>query len=107
VTASVGSGLYLNWTEKDPVKQNAIIRQLMEGRSNAVGTLTLASSSTSGTVVTATNCSTSSTVALLPLTQHAAWEMGIAFVTPGKGQFTVLHSTNGSTDRDFAYAVVG
>jgi hypothetical protein len=107
VTASVGSGLYLSPAEKDPIKQNAAIRQLIEGRSNAVGTLTLTSSTTSGTLVTATNCSTSSTIQLTAISSGAAAELGLVWVTPGRGQFTVSHSTSGSTGRDFSYAIVG
>ena len=104
---TVGSGLYLNPSEKDPIKQNAAIRQLIEGRSNSVGTVTFDSSSTTGTTVTAQNCSTTSTVQLMPMTQHAAWEVTQYWITPGRGKFTVSHSTNGSTDRTFTYAIQG
>ena len=103
---TVGAGLFLSPSEKDPIKQNAAIRQLMEGRSNAVGSFTITSNTTS-TLVTAVNCYLSSVVLLSPYTSTAANDFGLISVVPGNGTFTANHASNTLSTRTFLYAVVG
>jgi hypothetical protein len=95
--------------EKDLTRIVGVIGQLAEGRSNAVGTVTLAANAAS-TVVPAQNCGAGSTVLLMPLTAHAATEVGngtiyIAAVT--NGAFTIAHANNAQTDRRFGWAALG
>ena len=100
------AGLTLQPGEKDPRKISDVVRQLMEGKSNAVGTLTLTPSATT-TTVQATTCSPSSFVFLSPQTQDAANDMATTSVVAGNAQFVVTHANNPRVDRTFGYAVIG
>ena len=85
------------------------VRQLAEGRSNAVGTFTLAASAAS-TTVTATNCGAGSTVTYTPTTANAAAEIknGTIYIgTVSNGSFVVTHANNSQTDRTFLYVAHG
>ncbi|MCC6779766.1 MAG: hypothetical protein IT537_24560 [Hyphomicrobiales bacterium] len=85
------------------------VRELFEGRCNAVGTLTLTASASS-TVVTAPNCGAGSTVLLTPKTANAAAEIGngtLYIATVANGSFTVTHANNAFADRSFMWAAFG
>ena len=92
--------------EKDPARIVRAIRELFEGRSNAVGTFTLTANATT-TVVAAPNCAVGSTVLLSPRTAHAANDMATTSVVAAKGSFTVTHANNGRNDRTFGYVCLG
>jgi hypothetical protein len=96
-------------SEKDPFKIVRAVRELFEGRSNAVGSFTLAANAAS-TAVPAANCGAASTVLLTPTTAHAAAEIGngtIYVSTVANGSFTVTHANNSQADRTFLYAALG
>lgn len=104
---TVGSGFYLSPNEKDPINQNNAIRQLMEGRSNAVGSVTLRASQTT-TVVTAPVCGANSAVFLFPTTANAAAIVAATYVSSvASGTFTVTHTSNGNTDKTFFWVALG
>jgi hypothetical protein len=95
--------------EKDLKKFALAIQQLGEGRSNAVGSLTLAASATS-TTVAARNCGAGSVVLLSPRTAHAAAELAAGTLYVGAvalGSFTLAHANNAQTDRSFGYVCLG
>ncbi len=108
---TVGSGLAINLTEKDPQKQNQIIRQLIEGRSNAVGVVTLAHNGVlTTTTVTAPVCGPNSAVFLFQATAHAAAAAATTYVkqtdvTPG--QFIVTHAATAQSDQTFFWVALG
>jgi hypothetical protein len=108
---TTGSGLYISQAEKDPFKQNTAIRQLIEGRSNAVGTVTLNGNGVAtSTVVTARTCSSSSAVFLFPATAHAAAVVATTYVTAPNvvaGQFTVTHAATANGDATFWWVCLG
>ncbi|MFG1389084.1 hypothetical protein [Xanthobacter versatilis] len=91
--------------DTDPMRLANAIRQLAEGRSNAVGSATLAPGGTS-TVVEATNCSPDSVVLLTAKTATAAAATGV-YVVAGKGQFTIYHDSSAATDRTFGFETRG
>jgi hypothetical protein len=96
-------------TESDPYKIVRAVRELFEGRSNAVGSCTLAANAAS-TVVTAANCGAGSTVLLTPTSAHAAAELaagGMYVSAVRNGAFTVTHASNSQVDRTFLYAALG
>ena len=96
-------------TEKDPYKIARAIRELFEGRSNAVGSFTLAANAAS-TTVTAANCGSGCTVLVFPKTANAATEVGngtMYIATVNNGTFVVTHANNAQTDRTFRYAAFG
>jgi hypothetical protein len=103
------SALVIAPDEKDARKIATAINQLAQGRSNAVGTLTLAAN-TGTTVVTAKNCGAGSVVLLSPLTAHAAAELaaGALYVSAvANGSFTLAHANNAQTDRTFGFVAIG
>ena len=97
--------------EQDQSKQNATLRQLAEGRSNAVGLVTLTQSATT-TSVTAVNCAQSSYPFMFPATANAAAEVGngTMYVTVTNilnGSFTITHANNAQTNRVFYFICLG
>jgi len=85
------------------------VRQLMQGRSDAAGSATLAAGAAS-TIVTAPNCASGAQVFLCPRTAHASAELaaGGCFVSAvASGSFTITHANNTQTDRTFSYACLG
>jgi hypothetical protein len=103
------SALVLAPDEKDARRINTAINQLAQGRSNAVGTVTLAASAAT-TTVAAPNCGVGSVVLLSPLTAQAAAELGngtIYVSTVANGSFILTHANNAQTDRTFGFAAIG
>ena len=103
------SGPTLSAEEHDLARIVRAVRQLAEGRSNAVGAFTLTAGGAS-TVVTAPTCGAGSSVLVFPKTANAAAELGngTMFIgTVANGAFTVTHANNAQTDRTFMYAALG
>lgn len=104
---TTGSGLYLSPAERDPLKQNTAIRQLIEGRSNAVGSVTLTANAAS-TVVTAPTCGPQSAVFLCPTTANAAAIVAATYVSAvAAGTFTITHTNNANADKTFYWVCLG
>lgn len=95
--------------ETDPKKIVLAIQQLAAGRSNAVGTVTLAAGTTT-VVTTATGiCAPGSVPILIPITATAATEFGFGswyISSVGNNTFTITHSATG-TGKTFLYAILG
>lgn len=106
---TTGSGLYLARTEKDLGRVIDAIRQLIEGRSNAVGTVTLAHDGVATTTtVTAPNCGPNSVVKLTPQTAHAATALTSTYVSSvSAGSFVITHAATAQTDQTFGWFCVG
>src|SRR5262245_55268766 len=103
------SGNYPQPSEKDPIRLCRAIRDLYEGRSNAMGQFTIAINQAT-TVVSAPNCGLESRILLTPRTANAAAELGagtmyVSAVAPGA--FTVTHANNATAGRTFDYAIQG
>lgn len=84
------------------------IRELIEGRSNAIGTVTLTAGATS-TVVAKGTVNANAGVFLFPATASAAASVATTYatITPGGGSFVVTHTSDAATDRTFHYLVNG
>src|SRR5881394_1586994 len=96
-------------TETDLKKIVLAIQQLAAGRSNAVGSVTLATGSATTTVSTP-NCAAGSAPILTPATANAAAEFGngtIYISAVANGSFTITHANNATAGRTFLYALVG
>jgi hypothetical protein len=96
-------------TETDLKKIVLAIQQLAAGRSNAVGTVTLAIG-VATTIVTDKNCAVASTPLLTPTSASAATEVGngTMYVSAvANGSFTVTHANSAATGRTFLYALHG
>lgn len=91
---------------------NAVV-QLIQGRSNAVGQITLTPGTTT-TVITkqespaAVNVALGSEVFLTPRTSNAAAALPFVFISAvEQGSFTVSHPNNAQTDRIFGFKCAG
>jgi hypothetical protein len=85
------------------------IRDLFQGRSNAMGTFTLGTGVTS-TTVTATNCGDQSIITLTPMTAHAASALTTTYIQAAditRGQFIVTHASTANNDLTFGYSIQG
>ena len=84
------------------------VNRLVDGRSNAVGDVTLRANQTT-TVVTKSTFNGNARVFLFPQTANAAAAVATTYasVTAGGGSFTITHANAGSTDRTFSYLVLG
>lgn len=83
--------------------------ELVQGRSNATGKVTLTANQAT-TAVTATNCAEGSTPTLTPTTAHAAAEVaagGMYVSAVANGSFTITHANNAQVDRIFLWAAFG
>lgn len=95
--------------ETDLKKIVLALQQLAAGRSNAVGSVTLAAGSATTTVVTP-NCAAGSTPILTPASASAAAEIGNGTMYVSEvmnGSFTIAHANSATTGRTFLYAIVG
>ncbi len=103
-----GSGLGLNPGEEVQSKIVHQVRQLMQGRSNSVGRLTLSSTGATSSSVTAITCGPGSVPLLTPLTLSASnmkWHINSTDVY--LGSFTIQYTSSTTTDLNFAYAIIG
>ncbi|MGJ4954626.1 hypothetical protein ACQR1H_03205 [Bradyrhizobium sp. HKCCYLRH2015] len=93
--------------ERDLSKFALAIQAALNGRSNASGSVTLASGANS-TSVTAQTCAPQSAVLLFPRTANAAAALASTFVSVvGKQQFTITHANSAQSDRTFFYVCLG
>lgn len=86
-----------------------VIRQVVTGRTNSTGLVTLRNGQTT-TVVKAPNCGTTSHVFLTPKTAHAAALTPAPYVTPANtllGSFTITHPNPAVTDATFGWDARG
>lgn len=110
---SRGAGLYLAPSEKDPIKQNAAIRQLIEGRSNAVGTVTLTNDGVAtSTTVSAPTCGPGSNVFLFPTTPAASTflrgsDLHVKTTNITSQQFIVTHAATATANLIYMWLCVG
>lgn len=84
------------------------IRQIIQGRSDAVlHSVTLTPSATT-TVVAAINCSKDSEVFLSPRTANAAAALATTYVSSvGQGTFTLTHASNVQADKTYGIVCIG
>jgi len=95
--------------ETDPKKIILALQQLAAGRSNAVGSVTLAMGAAT-TAVIDKNCAAGSTPILTPTTATAAAEIGngTMYVSAvSNGSFTITHANSITAERIFRYAILG
>lgn len=82
-----------------------IIRNIMNGRTNNTGEVTLTHSATS-TVVPNILCNANSAIILQPITADASG-LASVYVVAGDKEITIHHASNSSTNLVFRYVIVG
>jgi hypothetical protein len=103
------SGINLALGEKSTTRIVQAIQQIMQGRDNASGSVTLAVSAAT-TTVSAPNCAETSRVFLQPVTADAAAEIaaGGCYVSAvANSSFTITHANNSKSDRTFHWTARG
>lgn len=84
-----------------------VVRNLVDGKINSTGTVTLTASASS-TDVSDQRVGGDSVVLLMPTTSNAAAALATTFVSArAKQSFTVSHASNAQTDRTFSYVILG
>lgn len=95
-----------DWPQWCRLLANAV-NAVINGKINAVGTVTLEANQASTTVADL-RAGPTSTIVFMPQTANAAAELATMYVaTQDKESFTISHASNAQTDRDFRYAVLG
>lgn len=90
----------------DPRRLADVVNELLRGRVNSTGEVTLAS----GAVQTSVNhngVSANSVVILMPKTASAAASLGNVYIVPLNDGFDIHHDTSLDVDRSFGYVVLG
>ena len=83
------------------------INSLRDGKINATGSVTLATSATS-TAVTDARVGADTIVLLMPTTANAAGALATTYIgTVAKQSFTISHASNSQADRTFKYVILG
>lgn len=85
------------------------INNIINGRTENVGQVTLTANAAS-TTVTNENISEGSEIMLSPKTSNAAAALATTYIPEAtilNGSFVIQHANNAQTDRDFGYAWVG
>lgn len=85
---------------------DAII-QIVTGRQNSVGDVTLRASQTT-TTVSFQNCSKDCRVFLSPKTANAAAAIPTTYISAiNQGSFTITHASNAQADKTFGFLCIG
>lgn len=95
--------------ERDPQRIVDAIIQLVQGRQNSVGDVTLRAGQTT-TTVSFPNCSKDCRVFLFPQTANAAAAVATTYIQRAdilQRSFTITHANAGSTDRAFSFLAIG
>lgn len=83
-----------------------VVREMLNGRMNNTGVLTLTPNATQ-TTVTDIRVLAAMAVLLTPRSASAAAEAATTWVDPRNGSFIVNHADNAIDDREFVYAIFG
>ena len=82
------------------------VNQLIVGRSNAVGTVTLTAGTTS-TLIESPTINAGAVCVLSPRTANAAAALATTHTAVIAGRVTITHANAASTDRTFGFHIVG
>lgn len=105
------AGIVLPPEEKNIWRIVQAVRQLLSGRSNSVGVVTLRANQTTTVVdksvaLGAMNVSPSSEIFLTPKTANAAAVAATTYIAQGDvllGSFTITHASSANTDQTFGF----
>lgn len=98
----------LNPSGGTPREISEVVNNLVEGKSNNTGTVTLAVSSATTTTLYDERIGYDSVIVFMPTTANAASAMTNLYVSAKtQGSATLTHSANTSADKTYGYIVVG
>ena len=91
-----------------PREISEVVNNLVEGKSNNTGTITLAVASATTTTLYDERIGYDSVIVFMPTTANAASAMTNLYVSAKtQGSATLTHSANTSADKTYGYIVVG
>jgi hypothetical protein len=91
-----------------PREISEVVNNLIEGKSNNTGTVTLAVASATTTTLYDERIGYDSIIVFMPTTANAASAMTNLYVSAKiQGSATLTHSANTSADKTYGYIVVG
>jgi uncharacterized membrane protein len=91
-----------------PREISEVVNNLVEGKSNNTGTVTLAIASATNTTLYDERIGYDSIIVFMPTTANAASAMTNLYVSAKtQGSATLTHSANTSADKTYGYIVVG
>jgi hypothetical protein len=98
----------LNPAGATPRETSEVVNNLVEGKSNNTGTVTLAAASATTTTLTDERIGFDSIILFMPTTANAASSFGGLYVSAKtQGSATLTHAANVLTDKTYGYIVVG
>ena len=98
----------LNPAGGTPREVSEVVNNLVEGKSNNTGTVTLAVAGATTTTLTDERIGYDSIILFMPTTANAASACGGLYVSAKiKGSATLTHAANVLTDKTYGYLVVG
>ena len=84
-----------------------VVNNIMDGKTNNTGRITLAQSATT-TTLTDARIGADSVILFTPLSSHGAAEMAHLYISAQTtGSATITHRNTGNSDLNFQYIVVG
>lgn len=91
----------------NPRQISEVVNNLMNGKSNNIGTVTLAQSSAT-TTLTDARIGVESVILFTPTSSHAASEMAHLYISAQtSGEATITHRNTGHSDLHFQYVIIG
>lgn len=91
-----------------PREISEVVNNLVEGKSNNTGTITLAVASATTTTLNDERIGYDSVIVFMPTTANAASAMTNLYVSAKtQGSATLTHSANTAADKTYGYIVVG
>lgn len=97
----------LPWRGGTPREISEVVNNLMNGKSNNIGTITLAQSSATTTLLDA-RIGIESVILFTPTSSHAAAEMAHLYISAQtSGEATITHRNTGHSDLNFQYVIIG
>ena len=98
----------LNPAGATPRETSEVVNNLVEGKSNNTGTVTLAVASATTTTLYDERIGYDSVIVFMPTTTNAASAMTNLYVSAKtQGSATLTHSANTAADKTYGYIVVG
>ena len=98
----------LNYSGGSPREISEVVNNIMNGKTNNTGTVTLAVASATTTTINDERIGYNSIITFMPTTANAASELTNLYVSAKtKGSATLTHSANTSADKTYGYIIVG
>jgi len=98
----------LNYSGATPREISEVVNNMMNGKTNNTGTVTLAVASATTTTINDERIGYNTVILLMPTTANAASALTNVYVSArAKGSATLTHSANTNADKTYSYIIVG